>query len=153
MTRMRGPLVAGMLLLASPGVRAEPAAEPTGRRVFVERCAPCHGEDGNGDGPAAAALEPRPRNLRDPAFWQGRGTEQLRAIVRQGKPGTMMQPFADVLSDGEIDAVVAYLGRFRTATGAGAGDGQAPVAGKREDAARGPDRPGGGVPAVPGVHP
>lgn len=35
-----------------------------GRAVFAEHCAACHGPRGAGDGPAAAALDPRPPDLR-----------------------------------------------------------------------------------------
>ena len=105
------------------------AASDVGQRVFVERCAPCHGDAGGGDGPAAAAITPPPRNFRDPAFWRGRAEQQIRLIVRDGKPGTMMAPFQGVLSDAEIDGVVAYLQSFRPSpapdhgevSGAGAG--------------------------------
>jgi high-affinity iron transporter len=86
-----------------------------GKKIYAERCAPCHGDQGAGDGPAAAALVPKPRNFRDPEFWHGRTAVQLRLVVRDGKPGTLMSPFAGVLSDAEIDAVVAYLGTFRPA--------------------------------------
>jgi mono/diheme cytochrome c family protein len=34
-----------------------------GQEVFVLRCASCHGEDGKGNGPAAAALKVPPANL------------------------------------------------------------------------------------------
>jgi cytochrome c oxidase cbb3-type subunit 2 len=39
-----------------------------GREVYVQRCAGCHGEKGDGNGPAAAFLDPRPRNFTVPAF-------------------------------------------------------------------------------------
>jgi mono/diheme cytochrome c family protein len=32
-------------------------------------CGSCHGAAGAGDGPAGAALNPRPANFTDPAFW------------------------------------------------------------------------------------
>jgi len=35
-----------------------------GRAVFAEHCVACHGAGGAGDGPAAAALNPRPPDLR-----------------------------------------------------------------------------------------
>jgi mono/diheme cytochrome c family protein len=37
----------------------------------------------------------------------------LRLVVVQGRPGTLMAPFAGVLSDAEIDDVVAYVESFR----------------------------------------
>ena len=84
-----------------------------GKAVYETRCAPCHGPEGRGDGPAAAALTPKPRNFRDSGFWNGRTVPQLRLAVRDGRPGTLMAPFAGVLSDGEIDDVVGYLQSFR----------------------------------------
>jgi mono/diheme cytochrome c family protein len=147
--------VAGALLSAALAIAAGPAGENVGKRVYAERCAPCHGDDGRGDGPAAAALEPRPRNLRDPAFWQDRSPAAPGDVVRHGKPGTMMQPFEGVLSDAEIAAVVEYLGRFRPAAGAGSGrrDGEVSLTRLREDAARGPDRGGAGDAPRHGFHP
>src|SRR5215468_4168779 len=132
------------LWIAASAVAAEQAsgtdAEATGKRLYLERCAPCHGDGGAGDGPAAAALDPKPPSFRDAAFWKGRTTAQLRQAVREGKPGTLMAPFEGVLSDEEIDAVVAYLAQFRPPAGAGAGDGEVSLARLREDAARSADR-------------
>jgi mono/diheme cytochrome c family protein len=85
----------------------------SGASVYAIRCAPCHGAEGGGDGPAAASISPRPRNFRDPEFWRGRTAEQLRLVVRQGKPGTLMPPFEGVLSAEEVDDVVGYLQGFR----------------------------------------
>ena len=83
-----------------------------GARLYAERCSACHGEHGRGDGPTAPALQPQPRDFADATFWKGRTTAELTAVVKGGKPGTMMPPFTGVLSDLEIDAVVAYLRRF-----------------------------------------
>ena len=94
-----------------------PAAAPEaadGRVVYETRCAPCHGVDGRGDGPAAATITPKPRNFSDPDFWKGRSADQLRLVVRQGKPGTLMPPFEGALDKDQIDAVVAYIERFRS---------------------------------------
>jgi mono/diheme cytochrome c family protein len=35
----------------------------SGREMFVSYCAPCHGQDAKGDGPAAAALKTAPADL------------------------------------------------------------------------------------------
>ena len=100
-----------MLVLVATISRAE---APAGLRLYAERCSGCHGDRGGGDGPAAAALIPRPRNLRDPAFWKEHALEQLHAIVKKGKPGTMMPGFDGVLSDAEIDAVLQAAKGFAT---------------------------------------
>jgi len=110
----RGRRVAGLapaLVLAA----AAAFAADDGKATYEIRCAPCHGSTGTGDGPAAAALEPKPRNFRDPAFWRGRSRTSLKMTVEQGRPGTMMSPFKGVLSDAEIDGVVRYVESFRPA--------------------------------------
>ncbi|MBI3395341.1 MAG: c-type cytochrome, partial [Spirochaetia bacterium] len=33
------------------------------KKLFTERCSTCHGPMGKGDGPAGAALNPKPRNF------------------------------------------------------------------------------------------
>ena len=88
-----------------------------GARLYAERCSGCHGDDGKGDGPAAAAVEPKPRNFRSPDFWHDKTDAALRAVVMRGKPGTMMPPFAGVLSDADIDAVVGFIRHFDPASG------------------------------------
>jgi mono/diheme cytochrome c family protein len=95
--------------------RAE-ASPARGKAIFDTRCAPCHGMDGAGDGPAAAAITPKPRNFRDADFWKARTVAQLRLAVKEGRPGTLMPPFEGVLSDPEMDHVVAYLQTFRPAS-------------------------------------
>jgi mono/diheme cytochrome c family protein len=99
----------GLLALATT---ARAADLKVGGRLYAERCSSCHGDHGGGDGPAAAAYVPRPRNFRDAAFWRDRTIDQVEAIVKRGKPGTMMPPFDGVLTDAEIDDVARYVQQF-----------------------------------------
>lgn len=49
-----------------PKVRTEPAKPipaSDGPEMFRSYCSPCHGKAGKGDGPAAAALNPKPADL------------------------------------------------------------------------------------------
>jgi mono/diheme cytochrome c family protein len=114
-------------------------ADGLGARIYGERCSACHGADGSGDGPAAAALQPKPRNFRDPQFWRARPRLQIRLVVEKGRPGTMMAGFDGVLTPEEIDAVVSYVMAFKTAAGGGGdaspGDGQVPAARSGQDTA------------------
>lgn len=106
-------LVAALMVAGATGAHADD--NTVGKKVYRERCSPCHGDAGDGKGPAAAAIQPPPRNFRDPEFWRARTPAQLKATVRDGRPGTMMSPFAGTLSEAEIDAVVAYVATFRPA--------------------------------------
>jgi high-affinity iron transporter len=108
--RRSSGLALALALAAAPAFAAD-----DGKAVYEIRCAPCHGSEGSGDGPAAAAIEPKPRNFRDPSFWRGRTRTSLRMTVEQGRPGTMMSPFKGVLSEAEIDEVVRYVESFRPA--------------------------------------
>ncbi len=101
-----------LFALTRAALVASAADSNVGASVYAERCSGCHGDDGRGDGPAAAALVPKPRNFHDAAFWQTHTAADLKVVVNKGKVGTMMPGFTGVLSDAEIDAVVAYLKRF-----------------------------------------
>jgi len=109
----RSAVVAVLLLcLAGQGSASD------GARLYADRCSGCHGDDGKGDGPAAAAVEPKPRNFRSPDFWHDRTDAGLRAVVLRGKPGTMMPPFAGIMSDEEVEAVVSFIRHFDPSSGA-----------------------------------
>jgi mono/diheme cytochrome c family protein len=127
-------LAVTLVLVIAPSLSR---ADTLGMRIYGERCSACHGADGAGDGPAAAALDPRPRNFRDQQFWEGRPRTQVRLVVEHGRPGTMMAGFKGVLTPEEIDAVVSYVMDFGTAAegdgDASPGDDQVPAAGQGED--------------------
>jgi mono/diheme cytochrome c family protein len=44
-------------------MKADGQTVERGRKVFHDRCVPCHGETGAGDGPMASRQGYRPRNL------------------------------------------------------------------------------------------
>lgn len=116
----------GTFVLGAIGLtagRAAPAAAPAtqedieaGRQVYVESCAVCHGVDGDGAGPAAEHLLPRPRDFR-PGLYKIRTTpsgeipteEDLFRVVSKGMPGTSMPGWERVLSEKERRQVVAYI--------------------------------------------
>jgi mono/diheme cytochrome c family protein len=79
----------------------------TGRLTYRERCQPCHGERGRGDGPLAAALEPRPADLvlHVPQHPDG----QLFYFISRGVPGTAMPAWRDVLTAERRWELVSYL--------------------------------------------
>jgi len=52
-----------------------PAVRKRAKETFLTTCATCHGETGQGDGPGAAALEPKPRKFGDKA-WQASVTDE-----------------------------------------------------------------------------
>jgi len=86
--------------------------------VFAERCVACHGAQGGGDGIAAAALDPRPRNFRDPRWGRGRTDADLAAIIRGGGAArglSVGMPAQPDLSPPQIDALVQCVRRLHAA--------------------------------------
>lgn len=65
------------------GVSAADKAEA--EQLFKTRCSSCHGPNGEGNGPAAAGLNPKPRNYHD-AQWQASTTDEEieKAIIYGG---------------------------------------------------------------------
>ncbi|RMH04800.1 MAG: cytochrome c [Planctomycetota bacterium] len=60
------------------------AAKAKGEEIFATVCSTCHGKSGLGDGPGAAALDPKPRNYTDKE-WQASVTDQhIKDIIVQG---------------------------------------------------------------------
>lgn len=73
-----------------------------GRRVFFQRCAPCHGVRGAGDGHAAPYLDPRPRDfttavfkLRSTSTGEFPTDADLFRTVSRGVPGTAMPAWGE----------------------------------------------------------
>jgi cytochrome c553 len=68
---------------AKPTEGAQPPAEEA-QTMFKTVCAACHGETGTGNGPAAAALDPKPRNYTDKT-WQASVTDdQIAKTILMG---------------------------------------------------------------------
>jgi mono/diheme cytochrome c family protein len=65
---------------------AAPAAGPEAeaREVFNTRCATCHGTAGKGDGLASAALNPKPRDMTDPAWQKSVTDDHLKKVIVEG---------------------------------------------------------------------
>jgi mono/diheme cytochrome c family protein len=66
-----------------------------GKQLFALNCTSCHGTAGAGDGPAAAALNPKPRNFTTPEGWRyGSGVARIARTLSEGSPGTAMAAFS-----------------------------------------------------------
>ena len=118
-------VAAGIVALARAHPAAQPAAAPAppeatnvqhGKAVYDLRCVECHGATGQGDGPSAAYLMPRPRDFTAGKY-KIRSTEtgsvptddDLIATVRRGIYGSAMPGWDRILPDGDIADVVQYV--------------------------------------------
>ncbi len=86
-----------------------------GRVLYQRHCSHCHGTSGDGNGPTAEYLYPRPRDYRHGVFkftstndLSKVSREDLSRVLRQGIPGTYMPSFL-LLEDVEIHQLVEYV--------------------------------------------
>ncbi len=110
-------LTAALLLTGSTCALTDTAA---GRVIYNGKgvCASCHGLTGKGDGPAAAALNPKPQDITTGNFnldTDGDGQKgtasDLYNVIRYGAPkygGAATMPGRPDLSEQEIKDLVAF---------------------------------------------
>ena len=93
---------------------ADTTSVATGKDLFGNYCAQCHGDKGDGNGPAAKFLYPRPRNFGEAKFRivstaNGMPSDKdLLQVLNHGMPGSAMFPFAH-LSQDEKGLLLTYV--------------------------------------------
>ncbi len=92
-------------------VEASEESVATGAALFAANCAVCHGDEGRGDGPTAAGLDPKPANLHEDHV-QDLTDGGLFHIITHGVSGTAMVGWESVLSEEERWHVVNFLRTF-----------------------------------------
>lgn len=97
-----------MSMTANP-LANTPEVTAAGRAVFEQRCQMCHGVEGRGDGPAAAALASKPANLRS-LNHKPEGLIAMR-IIGGGK---VMPAWKGILTEEEIWQVARYIKTIST---------------------------------------
>ncbi|HLP99117.1 MAG TPA: cbb3-type cytochrome c oxidase subunit I [Sideroxyarcus sp.] len=93
---------------------------PRGKQVYLRRCVGCHGAQGDGNGPSARFLNPKPRDFTAGRFkFRSTGNdadslpsdEDLFVTISHGLWGTAMPPWYD-LDARERLAVIQYIKTF-----------------------------------------
>ncbi len=109
--------VAEKKLVPAPGPGPSSPGEQTasrGQELYAANCAGCHGDKGDGNGPAARFLYPRPRNFGEAKFRLVSTSaavptdDDLKMVIRNGMPGSAMFAFGH-LSDADIQALVGQV--------------------------------------------
>ena len=122
-------MAAGLGLLVALLGAAPVCAQPTdadleaGERVYLQRCAHCHGVDGDGIGASTDVVYPRPRDFTSGVYkfrthheteegnWMASDADIARSI-REGLHGSSMPGWETVLSAQETDQLVHYIKTF-----------------------------------------
>ena len=103
---------------APPGIWTDPAILQRGETVYRQHCVACHGERGDGRGPGAAALTPKPADMTDRAaaqmtdsywFWRVSEGGRVEPFVSRG---SAMPAWRGMLSVDDRWAVIAYQHTF-----------------------------------------
>ncbi len=109
-------LFIAIVLLALIPVSAFP--QEKGKAIYDQWCSSCHGEKGDGKGPAADFVWPKPRDFTKGTYkFKATGSGEppldsdIMRTIREGNPGTSM-PAWKRFSDDEVKALVAYLKAF-----------------------------------------
>lgn len=80
-----------------------------GAAFYMQNCATCHGTTGDGRGPRAYFIMPKPRNFLHPAAREQFNRPAVYKAVAEGKLGTEMPGWATVLSAQQIADVSEFV--------------------------------------------
>ncbi len=114
-------LMAASMMLASAVMVVRPAfaqdAElDKAKENYQSYCRKCHGDTGNGDGPGAAMLNPKPRAFADCAVMQKHSDDEMFKVISEGGDAAGMsadmQPWGGTLSEPEIRGLVKFVRSF-----------------------------------------
>jgi cytochrome c553 len=120
------PTAGGAAGQTAPAAAAKPPAEEA-KQMFDTVCAACHGTSGKGDGPAAANLNPKPRDYSSGEWQQSVTDEEIATIIVKGGQGVgkspLMPPQPQLTNKPEVvDEMVKLIRAFGPQDGAGGGD-------------------------------
>lgn len=99
---------------------ANPELLARGKKLYGQTCATCHGEKGEGTGPGATGLNPKPRNFTAGDGWKnGHGLDGIYKTLEEGLKGSSMVAYT-YLARKDRMALAHYvqsLGSFAHAAG------------------------------------
>jgi len=85
--------------------------ELRGEALFQQNCAFCHAADGTARNWIGSFMEPHPRDLTKSAAMNSMTRTRLKTVIRDGLPGTSMPAWRLVLSEQQVEDVIAYVAR------------------------------------------
>ena len=96
-----------------------PAARIEANQVFKTICVTCHGETGHGDGPGAAATDPKPRSFSDVEWQESVTDEHIKKVITLGGAavGKSVQMTAQPQLKGKPLVLQALVNRIRAFKG------------------------------------
>lgn len=90
-----------------------------GAEKYKTLCVSCHGEKGDGNGPAGVALTPKPTNFTDAANGERLTDEYVYKVIKDGGAAVgkspLMVAWGASMKDDELRNVAAYVQKFKPA--------------------------------------
>lgn len=80
-----------------------------GGAFYLANCATCHGARGDGAGPRAYFINPKPRNFGEPAFRSRFNRLALHAAISEGRLGSEMPSWNKVATPQQIGDIAEYV--------------------------------------------
>jgi mono/diheme cytochrome c family protein len=100
------PVAADMSLPLPDALTGNP---DNGAAFYMANCATCHGETGDGRGPRAYFINPKPRNFLHPASRQALNLPALFSAISLGRLGTEMPAWNKVMEPRQIADVAEFV--------------------------------------------
>lgn len=80
-----------------------------GEKLYMSTCITCHGAKGDGQGPRAYFINPKPRNFVDPGIQAAFNRPLIYDAVAKGRRGSEMPAWDKVLNEQEITDVSEFV--------------------------------------------
>jgi cytochrome c oxidase cbb3-type subunit 3 len=100
-------------VVLSTALIAQAADAEQGKKLYGQFCASCHGQSGKGDGAAAAALNPKPRDHTNKEYMSKMSDAEMLKVIKDGGASIgkspLMPPWGASLKDEQIQDVIAYI--------------------------------------------
>ncbi len=128
------------------GGSAQLSAEARQRaeEIFSTNCATCHGPEGRGDGPGAAALAVQPRDFHDPEWQTSVSDEHIEQVIVYGGAAVGLSPAmaANPQLSSKPEVVAALREKVRSFGSEGAAGAEGAVSGGSAAGASGSEAAG-----------
>lgn len=98
-----------VLIISQAALTNHAGAAADARTIYNRRCASCHGRDGRGQ--TRRGRQTHARDMTDGAWQDEVSDERLFNSINNGRG--KMPAFRKILSENDVDALVAYVRRLR----------------------------------------
>ena len=82
-----------------------------GRAIYISTCAPCHGNEGKGDGPASRIYKPPPRDHTNALYMNTITDEDMGRTIQMGGAlkGMPLMPSHPQIRGEDLNALVGFV--------------------------------------------